>query len=109
VLTNNIFGINNIIYEIVDDYGFLSEDEIIKKYNQFSPKCISEALKAITQIPKILKSHKHIQTPKVEGILLHGKKYTLDEFLASYSRMLILELTQKCNLACKYCCYTSCT
>ena len=44
------------------------------------------------------------KTPDVIGVALcHGRVFSVGEFLRSYSRMLTLEITRKCNLNCEYC------
>jgi len=48
-----------------------------------------------------------IKTP-IEGIEVEGSKLSISQFADQYRRKISLEVTQKCNLRCEYCCYGDC-
>ena len=87
--------VDNVVYEIVDDFKELSEKEIFEKYhNKFSEEEIKEALEEIKELEK-------------EEMLFTEDDY---EFVLPkvtnrnpVVKALCLHVAHDCNLKCKYC------
>jgi uncharacterized protein len=108
IATNEIVRVSSEIYGIIDDYGVLDTESIVTKHKtQYDEQVIRDALTALISLSKkgVLRPHVPHQHPKIIGLRLDGKTYSLDEFLNKFSRMLTLELTHRCNLNCEYCCF----
>jgi uncharacterized protein len=104
--TNEIIRVNSIVYAIIDDFAIIEDEAIVSKYSDiYDEKQIREAIVALKQISgkRILQTCYPQESFKTTGLLHDQKRYTFDEFLNTFSRMLTLELTQKCNLDCSYC------
>jgi uncharacterized protein len=105
--TNEIARIADVVYRILDDFCVLDRDEIITKYRSLGEVNVSRALTQLEllQARGILCHHAPQLSSKAERVLCQGQQQSLDSFLMSRRRLLVLELTQKCNLRCEYCCY----
>ncbi|GHT10603.1 Cys-rich peptide radical SAM maturase CcpM [Planctomycetales bacterium] len=106
--TNAILRVSRVVYSIIDDYRQLDNESLIEKYqSQFKKTDLQDALAALQLFCQkgILRPHIEFTRPKLLGIRFEDATYSLDEFLANYSRMLTLELTHRCNLNCEYCCF----
>jgi uncharacterized protein len=108
-ITNEIFRVNPAVFTIVDDIFTLDDKAIVIKHrNYFTEDVLKRGISALRAfIRKTQPSNfSNSRIPKVIGVSFDKQKiYSFDEFLNNYSRMLTLELTQKCNLNCEYCCF----
>ncbi|MDR2409133.1 MAG: radical SAM protein [Bacteroidales bacterium] len=107
--SNEIIQISEILYDILDSENEVDFKNTVKKFTtKHSETSIQTAVSALYHLKQrgflcdqnILK-----ETPKIKGVLLKGKEYLFEDFLNTHSRMLTLELTQRCNLNCIYCVY----
>jgi uncharacterized protein len=106
--TNEILRVSEEIFTIIDNYGVLTPDAIIDKYKGcFAEQTLRDALEVLDEFSMkgVLRPHIPCQRPEILGIRLYDKTYSLEEFLNTFSRMLTLELTHRCNLNCEYCCF----
>jgi uncharacterized protein len=105
--TNEILRIGESIYTILDDYHILDTDEMIEKHHAIAETTVREALSQLDgiQARSILRDHPPQLSNQTEEIYCEGKRESLRAFLRYRRRLLTLELTQQCNLACEYCCY----
>ncbi|UCE17695.1 MAG: radical SAM protein [Gemmatimonadota bacterium] len=104
VNTNNIIKTSQIINDIIDDYGTLSPSAIIRKWTKkYEAKSIRESLNYIQN------------SYKSQGIFSSDRPITMEypmcekhfcESLQSKLSDLILNVTERCNLRCKYCTYS---
>ena len=107
--TGQLFKVTDTVYEIVDEYRRLPLGDIIQKHSDMPE---SEVLAAFQELEEcrlndsILIDHPFTKATPLEGIFYQGKKYSLEEFLNSFSSMIILGITERCNLRCEYCCYS---
>lgn len=93
IASGSVHVVDQIIYDLVEDYEFLSQEEIYRKYaTKYSFQEIEEALKEMDQLCQ-------------EGLL-----YTKEEYLMSpkYNpqniiKAMCLHVAHDCNLRCKYC------
>jgi uncharacterized protein len=104
--TNEILRVSPVVYAIIDDFMCIEDDAVIKKNSDlYGENKIREAIVALRYISekRILQTRYYQKSVATTGLLCDQKRYTFDEFLSTFSRMLTLELTQKCNLDCEYC------
>lgn len=93
IASGSVHVVDEIVYDLVDDYNDISEDELINKYiKKYSKESIVEALEEIKEL-------------KEEGLL-----FTKDEQLMqpiynpeNIVKAMCLHVAHDCNLRCKYC------
>ena len=103
---NHIFKTDFTVFSIIDDSFTLRKNEILKKYRQlFNKSKITEGLKNIEKMKKngILNNFR-INRFSVDSYdsNLNFVKQVLGEKLS----LLVLNVTESCNLRCKYCIYS---
>ena len=105
--TNEVIRVEEAIYQILDDYHVLDQDEIIAKNQANGEAVVRMALAQLDALQSsgILCDHPPQLTRRAEWIRCQGTTESLDEFLRHRRRLLTLELTQQCNLRCDYCCF----
>jgi len=98
--TNNIIKVDQIIYDIIDDYGIIPFSGIVHKWKgKYEEKLIAESLNRI-------RKSRDVFSPNWPAIMesvickkhFHESLYKLDD--------LILNVTERCNMRCKYCSYS---
>ncbi|KAJ52735.1 uncharacterized protein BD780_001663 [Clostridium tetanomorphum] len=95
VNTGNIFSVDKMVYDILDEDFLRSKNQIMKKFqNKYSKKDISEAYDEIFQL---VKEDSLYSKDLYEDI---AKKSTEDN---SFIKALCLNIVHDCNLRCKYC------
>jgi uncharacterized protein len=104
VNTNNIIRTSQITYDLIDDYGILPSSDIIRKWKiKYETKLIREYLSRIHEFHKF------------QGVFSSARPTTMRfpmcekhfrESLQSKLSDLILNVTERCNLRCKYCVYS---
>lgn len=105
--TNEIVRVGEVIFEVLNDFHLLDNEEIIVKYRLLGEANVREALARLEELQsrRILCDHGSQTSSKTEQVVCDGKVEPITDFLGSRRRMLIIELTQRCNLRCEYCCY----
>jgi uncharacterized protein len=105
--TNEIIRIGEVIYEILDDYHILDAEEIVDKYYLFNEGDLRNALALLDKLQTrgILCDHLPQVSSVAKQTRCRGKDESFVDLLKNRRRLLILEITQKCNLRCEYCCY----
>lgn len=109
IKTGEILNVSETVYSILDDYHILSVDEIIRKYFKIDKRIIVEAIRSLDECQHqgLLLDHYPEYFPKGFNVVSNEKIFTIRDFLQSHRRQLIIEITHKCNLECKYCIYSS--
>lgn len=102
VYTNQFILVDDVIFQIIDDYGVLSNIDVISKWEKtFSESNIKKALNAIDEFQR-------------KGYFLPGiftkmkipmSKDDIIDRLENNIKHIVLNLTEKCNMRCKYCVY----
>lgn len=104
VNTNQIVRVDRRIYDIVDYFNVLPASEIVQKtHNKYSPVEVGEALSSIEDCNKRLSlfSGSH-----PDDMVFHiSRKDAIDE-LNNNLRQMVLNVTESCNLRCRYCLYS---
>ena len=103
--TGEILRVSEAVYEIVDHYRVLTADEIHEKFPRLSREAVQKAIAELDDIQEqgLLCAHRPEPTVQVESVLCRGEPEPVRDFLRYRRRLLTLELTHGCNLACEYC------
>jgi len=99
VNTGDIFRVDEVVWEIIED-SYQSETELIAKYTpHFTPDQISKAYQEISDMRAesgfFLNDHPVVAMPYTREQIHH--------LLTSQRGQLCLQVTEKCNFACSYC------
>ncbi|NQT15336.1 MAG: radical SAM protein [Planctomycetes bacterium] len=105
VSSGEILPVSNVLYHIVGDYHLLTSDEIHEKYRAWGREAIQTALAQLDEAQEegLLCDHVPEVSAKVKDLVADGKREPIRDFLRHRRRLLTLELTHQCNLACEYC------
>jgi len=102
VNTNQIIHVDQIVFDIIDDFLLLSNGDILSKWkNRYKRQIIETALRSINLFHK-------------KGIFSTNRPMRMlrpnyDEFFHYYKSEIgavILNITEQCNLRCKYCSFS---
>jgi len=98
--TGKVFQVNKVTFDILNNMlnynGFSHIDEI--NYSE------SEKMSALEELYDVIIKENILQAPELTEFI--GPQISeLDEFLRSKRKQITLELTEKCNMRCKYCIY----
>jgi len=103
-ITNKIFKVDGLVYDILDDFFVLSREKIIQKHSK--KQTVTEVQSAIKRISdKIEKDGLFFPKSPIKMKLPLGK----EEFFSLYDgdlEDLILNVTDQCNMRCKYCSFS---
>ena len=107
--TGQLFKVTDAIYNIIDDYRRLPLEEIVQKHSELSESEVRAAYQELEDNRlnhSVLVDHPPVEAASIGQIICRGGTFTLEEFLTSFSSMIILGVTERCNLRCEYCCYS---
>jgi uncharacterized protein len=104
VNSNDLLGVNPVVYEIIDEYHQKNLDSVIERFKDAYPAHeIKENYALIERMGKernyFSNNHPHITS----GI---NSVETVQSALQSGLRQIVLESTNRCNLRCEYCAYS---
>ncbi len=107
VCSGEIFRVNDVIYQILRDYHVLTDDEIVEKHRGIREESIRDAISQLDamQSRNALRDHVPERTVPTEAASCDKKPEAIPQFIANHRRLLTLELTHQCNLACEYCAF----
>jgi sulfatase maturation enzyme AslB (radical SAM superfamily) len=97
--------VSEVLYHVVGDYHLLTSDEIHEKYGALGREAVQAALAQLDEAQEegLLCDHAPEISAKVKDLCCEGKPEPIRDFLRHRRRLLTLELTHQCNLACEYC------
>jgi len=104
--SGEILRVSDVVYQVLDDYHLLTPDEIYEKHPALSRECVRRALAELDHVQEqgLLCDHAPEITAQVESLCCCGEEpEPIRDFLRHRRRILILEVTHQCNLACEYC------
>ncbi len=107
-LTGEIVRVSEIAYEIMDDYGSLSDDEIVAAHPCMDEQAVRKAIADLRSIElnrSICSRRPLTDTFIPERVIFDGRQWSLSDLMRRHCRTLILGITEQCNLRCEYCCY----
>ncbi len=105
--TNEVLCVGDVVHKILPDYHVLSTDELIEKHHALGEAEVRGVLARLDEFQSkgILRDHVPELTAQVEAVCCGDKPESLRDLLENRRRLLTLELTHRCNLACDYCAY----
>ncbi len=105
--TGEILHVGDVVYQILGDYQVLTAEEICKKHFQLGEEAVREALEQLDEAKHkgVLSSHDPEISARVASACCETKPRPLRDLIANRRRLLTLEVTHRCNLACEYCCF----
>lgn len=100
VNTRRIIRVSSIVWDILEDFGCLDEEQIIVKY---SPSYSADEIRgAIGQI-KLSREKQELFLSFRPQMILPPKEEMIRNHLADRREQLILNVTEDCNFRCSYC------
>jgi len=105
--TSEILRVGTVVHKILDDYRVLSTEELTEKHHALAEADVREALARLDALQSkgILRDHLPELTARPESVCCGDKPESLRDLLQNRRRLLTLEVTHRCNLACDYCAY----
>jgi uncharacterized protein len=101
--TNQILEVDDLIYELVDNTHDSAFDQPPKKLSdQYGEEAIHRALEGINE----MKSKGYLSSLRPSGMELWVSKEELRACSESQILQLILNVTESCNMRCRYCAYS---
>ncbi|MFH1547894.1 MAG: radical SAM protein [Candidatus Omnitrophota bacterium] len=101
--TNRILEVDEVIYELIEDYGSLSSEEMIAKYgSKYDSQLISKRFAEIESIRR-KQGCFSLSGPDV-GFLM--TRPAAAQKLESTCSTMAIEVTEQCNLRCTYCVFS---
>ena len=101
VNTNRIVPVNHAIYEIIDDFGVLSVDEMIRKYSDVIPH--DDIREAFTMINAARNEQQLFLNHRPSEIMYPLDEQSLRRLYDERLQTMTLGVTEQCNLRCTYC------
>lgn len=103
VNTNRIFLVDAVVFDLVSHIYSLSRAQICEKYkNKYSGEEVDRALSEILAIAKQVGAFR----PARPLSFSHQPGDQIQEALSHFVNSITLEVTEACNLRCKYCIYS---
>jgi uncharacterized protein len=95
--------VNDVEFDIIDDFATLSDNQVISKWRKrHDVVAIEDALGGMREWRK-----KNYLSPRhPAGLSYPVPEDELEEIVDSKMEQMILNITEKCNLRCRYCVYT---
>ena len=109
-LTGEIVRIDDTLYQLVDDYGVLSDAEIALKHSNIRKQALDQAISDLRSMElqgMLCRRPAPTKATVPQMVAFRGQEWAPIDLIKTHCRTLILEVTQQCNLRCKYCCYGS--
>ncbi|NQT11639.1 MAG: radical SAM protein [Planctomycetes bacterium] len=105
--SGEILRVGNTVYEVLDDYHVLTHSEMCAKHSRLPEKELYDALEQLDELQSmnVLSDHMPAPTYAARRIICDGESEPIRDFINHRRRLLTLEVTHRCNLACEYCCY----
>lgn len=106
--TGRILKSGNDFQPILVDYHRLHPLEIYQKHSEFEPERITAALNEIERLRSegYLVDHKPDELSRVDKIVYEKELHDVGDFCRSTGSLLVLGITERCNLDCAYCCFS---
>lgn len=106
--TGHILKFGDTVLDMMDDYRLLTAEEIAAKRPELDTATIQTGLKKLDALKEegYLAGHVPTEASKIELVARGGECYPLREFTERNCTLLVLGLTERCNLDCGYCCYS---
>lgn len=103
--SNRVYSVPQAYVDILDDFYCLSFSEILTKHSKYSHQSIRRYYK---EIEEIIESQNAFRKFQIEEFSVYDKstrKEVIHKKLTSSLTQLLFNVTEDCNLRCKYCVY----
>jgi uncharacterized protein len=101
--TNEILEVDDLVYKLVDSSTNGASDELVKKLGiQYTQEAVNRALEEINE----MKSRGYFSSFRPSGMQLWVSKEELRACYHSQILQLILNVTESCNMRCRYCVFS---
>ncbi len=100
VNTRRIIRVSSLVWDILEDFGCLDEEQIIAKY---LPSYSAEEIRAAIGQIKLSREQQEIFLSFRPQMILPPKEEMVRKHLADQREQLILNVTEDCNFRCSYC------
>lgn len=99
--TNKIMGCDEFVFELLHDLYSLGVETAFQSFREKHGEDV--LLHAAESIKKAIEKQNILKFKKAEKFKLTGDKYDIDALIREHLEMIILEVTERCNLRCGYC------
>lgn len=106
--TGRIIRTDPVIHAVIDDLDVLTQEELLLKHAELGEEPVTTAIGEIRDLQKqgYLRGHRPTELSRVDRVRCDGQAYEIGQFWRETAAMLILGITERCNLQCQYCCYS---
>ena len=106
--TGRILRLDENTNRILDDFRLLTDDEIRQKYKELGAEQVGAALTHIHDAARdgYFAEHPPMELSPIDVTEYQGQNHDLGEFWKKTGVLLVLGLTERCNMGCRYCCYS---
>ncbi len=106
--TGRIVEVDEVIFAILDEYGVMTREEILDAYEHLGRENVETAFREIEGLRNdgYLADHRADELCSVERIVCENNIRNIEEFWQNTGELLVLGITERCNLDCAYCCYS---
>lgn len=103
VKTNQIIRVDKIVYDIIEDLGVLSNTELISKWQ--AKYQLDSVKKALNEIEKCRRNGLFSNKRFTNMLVPYDPQYLQNELKSKIGYM-ILNITEVCNMRCRYCSFS---
>ena len=103
--SNQVYSVPEMYVNILKDYYSLSFSEILAKHNKYSHDSIRHCYKEIKELLESQNAFKKFQIEEFSVYNKNTRKEVIYKKLTSSLTQLLFNITEDCNLRCKYCVY----
>jgi uncharacterized protein len=104
VNTNGFVQVDEVIYDIIDDFGRIPEPEIVAKYAGKYPA--ARIMQATSEVKRLQQAGELFSAFRPRRLFFPKTIERVTDELNTKMRQLILGVTEQCNLRCRYCVYS---
>ncbi len=106
--TGRIIDVDEVVHAIIDDWMLLTEEELLATYASFGSDRVRTAIADIRSLEDqgYLAPHAPAELSPIDIVLHKEERSPIGEFWQKTAVLLVLSITERCNLCCSYCCFS---
>jgi len=104
VNTNELLNVNPVVFDIIDDIHELKADGILEKFKHNHP--IPAIKENLDLIYRMMNQRDYFTAKRPTITSGYKKEKDIRDLLRTGLKQIVLELTEQCNLRCKYCTFS---
>jgi uncharacterized protein len=101
---NQVVAVEPLVYELVHEYGVLSQQQMVEQYQHLYSR--AEIENAYRAIDRFHETHGFFSSPRLKRIQFPHDAQSLRESYEDSLTNMTLGVTEQCNLRCGYCGYS---